>query len=104
MSFRLPYYSNLLNCFNDKIMEQCNISSYNMISKTVQQTTQPNIAHNLFIVKWVPAYMDRFEVDARGAYICFRSAGGKLIIVKHLWAYSYGKGAIKVYYFIFSRP
>ena len=37
-------------------------------------------------VKWVPAYMDRFEAAARGAYICFRSAGGKLIIVKHLWA------------------
>ena len=37
-------------------------------------------------VKWVPAYMDRFEAAARGAYICFRSAGGKLIIVKRLWA------------------
>ena len=37
-------------------------------------------------VKWVPAYMDRFEVAARGAYICFQSAGDKLIIVKHLWA------------------
>ena len=30
--------------------------------------------------------MDRFEAAARGAYICFRSAGGKLIIVKRLWA------------------
>ena len=40
--------------------------------------------------------MDRFEAAARGAYICFRSAGGKLIIVKahangrnksqHCWA------------------
>ena len=29
--------------------------------------------------------MDRFEAAARGAYICFRSAGGKLIIVKRLW-------------------
>ena len=37
-------------------------------------------------VKWVPAYMDRFEAAARGANICFRSAGGKLIIVKRLWA------------------
>ena len=37
-------------------------------------------------VKWVPAYMDWFEVAATCAYICFRSAGGKLIIVKHLWA------------------
>ena len=37
-------------------------------------------------VKWVPAYMDRFEAAARGAYICFWSAGGKLIIVKRLWA------------------
>ena len=37
-------------------------------------------------VKWVPANMDRFEAAARGAYICFRSAGGKLIIVKRLWA------------------
>ena len=26
-------------------------------------------------VKWVPAYMDRFEAAARGAYICFRPAG-----------------------------
>ena len=30
--------------------------------------------------------MDHFEVAARGAYICFWSARGKLIIVKHLWA------------------
>ena len=30
--------------------------------------------------------MDRFEAAARGAYICFRSAGGKPIIVKRLWA------------------
>ena len=30
--------------------------------------------------------MDRFEAAARGTYICFRSAGGKLIIVKRLWA------------------
>ena len=30
--------------------------------------------------------MDHFEVAARGAYVCFRSAGGKLIIVKRLWA------------------
>ena len=30
--------------------------------------------------------MDRFEAAARGAYTCFRSAGGKLIIVKRLWA------------------
>ena len=37
-------------------------------------------------VKWVPAYMDQFEAAARGAYICFRPAGGKLIIVKRLWA------------------
>ena len=47
-------------------------------------------------VKWVPAYTDRFEAAARGAYICFRSAGSKLIIVKthangrnksqHCWA------------------
>ena len=32
------------------------------------------------------AYMDQFEAAARGAYMCFRSAGGKLIIVKRLWA------------------
>ena len=37
-------------------------------------------------VKWVPAYMDWFEAAATCAYICFRSAGGKLIIVKRLWA------------------
>ena len=37
-------------------------------------------------VKWVPAYMDCFEAAARGTYICFQSAGGKLIIVKRLWA------------------
>ena len=37
-------------------------------------------------VKWVPAYMGRFEAAARGAYVCFRSAGGKLIIVNRLWA------------------
>ena len=37
------------------------------------------------ILPWVPSYMDRFEAAARGAYICFRSAGGKLIIVKRLW-------------------
>ena len=30
--------------------------------------------------------MDRFEAAARGACICFRSAGGKLIIVKRFWA------------------
>ena len=30
--------------------------------------------------------MDRFEAAARGAYICFRSAVGKLIIVKRFWA------------------
>ena len=30
--------------------------------------------------------MDRFEAAARGAYLCFRSAGGKMIIVKRLWA------------------
>ena len=32
--------------------------------------------------------MDSFEAAARGAYICFRPAGGggdKLIIVKRLW-------------------
>ena len=29
--------------------------------------------------------MDRFEAIARGAYICFWSAGGQLIIVKRLW-------------------
>ena len=40
-------------------------------------------------VKCVPAYMHRFEAAARGSYICFWSAGGKLIIVKRLWAYSY---------------
>ena len=45
-------------------------------------------------VKWVPAYMDRFEATPWGAYICFRSAGGKLIIVKRLWASSYGKSVI----------
>ena len=37
-------------------------------------------------VKWVPGYIDRFEAAARSNYICFRSAGGKLIIVKRLWA------------------
>ena len=42
--------------------------------------------HPFGSVKCVPAYMDRFEAAARGAYICFRSAGGKLIIVKRLWA------------------
>ena len=37
-------------------------------------------------VKWVPAYMDWFEAAATCAYICFRSAGSKLIIAKRLWA------------------
>ena len=37
-------------------------------------------------VKWVPAYMDWFEAAATCAYICFWSAGGKLIIVKRLSA------------------
>ena len=46
-------------------------------------------------VKWVPAYMDRFEVATRGAYICFRSAGGKLIIVKCLWGYYMEKALYK---------
>ena len=36
-------------------------------------------------VNWVPAYMDRFEAAARGAYICFRPAGGKLIMEKALY-------------------
>ena len=45
-------------------------------------------------VKWAPAYMDRIKAAARCAYMCFRFAGGKLIIVMRLWAYSYGKGAI----------
>ena len=31
--------------------------------------------------------MDRFEAAARSTYICFRYAGGKLIIVKRLWAF-----------------
>ena len=35
--------------------------------------------------------MDRFEAAARGAYICFRPAGCKPIIVKRLWAYLRGK-------------
>ena len=39
--------------------------------------------------------MDRFEAAARGAYVYFRSAGGKLIIVKCLGAYSYGKALYK---------
>ena len=34
----------------------------------------------------IPAYVDRLEAAARGAYICFWSAGGKLIIAKRLWA------------------
>ena len=31
------------------------------------------------LVKWVPAYMSRFEAAARCAYICFRSARGNLV-------------------------
>ena len=43
----------------------------------------------------VPVYMDRIKAAARCAFMCFRSAGGKLIIVMGLWPYcSYGKGAI----------
>ena len=57
-------------------------------------------------VKWVPAYMDRFEAAARGAYICFRSAGGKLIIVKRLWACYMEKALYKcttlLFYFLYS--
>ena len=48
-------------------------------------------------LKRVPAYKDRFEVAAKGAYACLRSAGGKRIIVKHLWAYLYGNGVISSY-------
>ena len=46
-------------------------------------------------VKWVPAYMDHIKSVARCAYMCFRFAGGKLMIVMRLSAYSYGKGQYK---------
>ena len=47
--------------------------------------------------------MDRFEAAARGAYICFRSAGGKLIIVKRLRAFIWKRRYINVpLYFSFS--
>ena len=63
----------------------------------------PAKVHSAFhpseVGKWVPAYMDRIKAAtrcayARCAYMCFRSAGGKLIIVLRLGAYSYGKCAI----------
>ena len=48
--------------------------------------------------------MDRFEAVARGAYICFRSAGGKPITVKRLWAYPCGKGAKKMLHILNKFP
>ena len=45
--------------------------------------------------------MDRFETAARGAYICFRSAGGKVILVKRLWACYMEKALYKCTLFSF---
>ena len=39
--------------------------------------------------------MDHNKAAARCAYICFQSAGSKLIFVMCLWAYSYGKAQYK---------
>ena len=48
--------------------------------------------------------MDRFEVAARGAYICFRSAtGAKPIIVKRLWACYMEKALYKYTTLLFIR-
>ena len=54
--------------------------------------------------------MDRFETAAWGTYmyiLCLLSAGGKLIIIKQLWASSYGKGATDInapLYLHFNNP
>ena len=52
------------------------------------------------LAKGVPAYMDRFEAAARGACRC---AGGKLIIVKRLWAFIWKRRYINapLYFFLF---
>ena len=47
--------------------------------------------------------MDWFETAAIGAYLCLRSAGGNLIIVKRLWAFYMEKALYKcttLFYFI----
>ena len=44
--------------------------------------------------------MDCFEAAAGGAFMCFQSAEVKLINVKRLWPYSYGKGAIYMHRFL----
>ena len=52
-------------------------------------------------VKWVPAYMDRIKAAARGAYVCFRSAGGNLIIVMRLWAHIWERRNINAALYLF---
>ena len=63
-----------------------------------QRQTRLNLSLLLFAVRsgcmGLPLYNTPSQRFVRGAYMCFRCAGGKLIIVMRPWACSYGKGAV----------